>query len=98
MGLSENISSGGVFIASECPPSLGEEVQLVVGPEARPIQVNGVVRWLRVDEDGNPTGCGVQFIRLDDARKTGKIGSGDLVTLVGSGVGANLAGVALRTA
>ncbi len=70
MGLSENISSGGVFIASECPPSLGEEVQLVVGPEARPIQVNGVVRWLRVDEDGNPTGCGVQFIRLDDARKT----------------------------
>ncbi len=44
------------------------------------------------------TGSACIPMALDDARKTGKIGSGDLVTLVGSGVGANLAGVALRTA
>jgi 3-oxoacyl-[acyl-carrier-protein] synthase-3 len=35
-------------------------------------------------------------IALDDAIEQGKIGSGDLVVLVGSGVGYNYAGVALR--
>ena len=70
IGLSENISAGGVFIASECPPPVGEQVQLVVGPEARPLHVDGVVRWLRVDGDGNATGCGVQFTALDEARRS----------------------------
>jgi len=33
---------------------------------------------------------------LDDAIEKGKVNSGDLLTLVGSGVGYNYAGVALR--
>lgn len=70
MGFSENISSGGVFIESECPPSVGEEVHLIVGPEARPLHVGGIVRWHRVDERGHATGCGVQFTDLDESRRS----------------------------
>lgn len=44
------------------------------------------------------TGSACIPMALHDARRAGKIGSGDLITLVGSGVGANLAGVALRAA
>lgn len=70
VGLSENISAGGVFIESLCPPQVGEEIALVVGPESRPLRVDGIVRWHRVDEDGNATGCGIQFQHLDSPRKS----------------------------
>ncbi len=69
MGLSENISLGGVFIESLCPPEVGERIALVVGPESRPLRVDGVVRWHRVDQEGNLTGCGVQFQHLDTSRQ-----------------------------
>jgi len=42
------------------------------------------------------TGSACIPMALDDARRHGRIGPGDLLTLVGSGVGANQAGVALR--
>jgi len=42
------------------------------------------------------TGSACIPMALDDARRSGRIDPGDLVTLVGSGVGANQAGVALR--
>lgn len=42
------------------------------------------------------TGSACVAMALDDAREHGKIGSGDLVVLIGSGVGYNQAGVALR--
>lgn len=69
LGLSENISSGGVFIESLCPPNVGDQIALVVGPESRPLRVDGVVRWHRIDHEGNLTGCGVQFQDLDVPRR-----------------------------
>jgi len=42
------------------------------------------------------TGSACIPMALDDARKQGRIKPGDLVVLVGSGVGYNQAGVALR--
>ncbi len=42
------------------------------------------------------TGSACIGMCLDDAIDQGKVKSGDLVTLVGSGVGYNYAGVALR--
>jgi 3-oxoacyl-[acyl-carrier-protein] synthase-3 len=42
------------------------------------------------------TGSACVPIALDDAMEEGKIASGDLVALVGSGVGYNQAGVAFR--
>jgi len=67
MGLTENISEGGIFVASLSPPSMGERVELAITVEdAEPIPVVGVVRWHRTDDDGNTTGCGVEFTGLDD--------------------------------
>jgi hypothetical protein len=66
LGLSENISLGGVFIESWCPPVVGQPVTLIVGPDERPLRVGGIVRWHRVDEVGEVNGCGVQFDRLDE--------------------------------
>jgi 3-oxoacyl-[acyl-carrier-protein] synthase-3 len=42
------------------------------------------------------TGSACIPMALDDAIQHGKIGSGDLVVLIGSGVGYNQAAVALR--
>ena len=42
------------------------------------------------------TGSACLPMAFDDARKLGKIKSGDLVVFIGSGVGYNQAGVAIR--
>lgn len=65
-GFSEDISEGGVFVALTPPPPVGELVHLSVrvGAEA-PVTAIGEVRWHRVDSDGVPCGCGVQFVVLD---------------------------------
>ena len=72
MGFTENISEGGIFVSTLSPPNVGDEVELAVGVEgSEPIPIKGVVRWHRTDEEGNPTGCGVQFEALDDdSRRT----------------------------
>ena len=61
-GFTENISEGGVFIASLCPPEMGTEldVDIAVG-EGESRRFRGRVAWMRSDETGQPTGCGVQF-------------------------------------
>jgi len=65
MGFSENISEGGVFIATMCPPAVGEtiDLSLAVGHE-QALLVKGEVRWHRTDDGGAPTGCGVKFFPL----------------------------------
>jgi len=72
MGFAENISEGGVFVSTFSPPAVGDEVELAVGVEGSDaIPVKGIVRWHRTDEQGNSSGCGVQFVDLtDDARRT----------------------------
>ena len=64
-GFSENISEGGVFIATLAPPSTGTVVNLTltVGDDES-VGVQGIVRWIRVNSDGEATGCGVQFTNL----------------------------------
>jgi len=67
MGLTENMSEGGIFVSSLSPPAMGETVELSISVEdSDPIPVSGTVRWIRTDDEGNPTGCGVQFDDLDD--------------------------------
>jgi uncharacterized protein (TIGR02266 family) len=66
-GLTENLSEGGVFVATLSPPETGETVHLKVtvnGDASRSVVVMGIVRWHRTDEDGSPTGCGIQFANL----------------------------------
>ncbi len=70
MGFTENISEGGVFVSTLSPPAMGEKVELAVGVEdGEPISLIGTVRWHRTDDDGNPTGCGVQFDEMDDDQR-----------------------------
>jgi uncharacterized protein (TIGR02266 family) len=71
MGLTENISEGGIFVSTLSPPAMGESVELAIAVEdGEPVPVVGEVRWIRMDDAGHPTGCGVQFLNLtDDARR-----------------------------
>ena len=65
-GFSEDMSEGGVFISMSPPPPVGELVHLSVAIGAEPaVTAIGEVRWHRVDADGFPCGCGVQFVMLD---------------------------------
>ena len=65
-GLTENISEGGVFVATFSPPGVGERIRLNLSVDnERDLSVEGVVRWHRYDDSGDVTGCGVQFAALD---------------------------------
>ena len=66
MGFSENISEGGLFLATLSPPAVGEEITLFVKTlSGTDVAVRGEVRWHRTNGRGMSTGCGVQFIGLD---------------------------------
>ncbi|MEL6350110.1 MAG: TIGR02266 family protein, partial [Myxococcota bacterium] len=69
MGFSENISEGGLFMATMSPPPVGEMVSLFVRLNSgEEVEVEGTVRWHR--SIGNTaTGCGIQFNHLDDEAK-----------------------------
>ena len=67
-GFSENISEGGLFIATEAPHEIGDEldVELSLMGGGHRIAQKVVVRWIRPAEaaGGLPAGMGVQFIEL----------------------------------
>ena len=65
MGFSENISEGGLFLATLSPPAVGESITLFIKDlHGNEFEVNGQVRWHRTVPSGLVTGCGVQFIDL----------------------------------
>ena len=68
-GLSENLSEGGVFVATHVFRKIGETVDLTLMlPDSKPIHTVGQVRWVR-EVTGNadaPPGIGVQFTLLTD--------------------------------
>jgi uncharacterized protein (TIGR02266 family) len=68
-GVANNLSEGGVFVATANPPPIGFEVgfELVLGGER--FLVMGVVRWVRDERaasSGAPAGCGVKWVNLED--------------------------------
>ena len=71
-GLTQNISTGGVFIATHQIKKVGERVQLKFNlPGApRPVQCMTEVRWIRENSSlhrtDSPPGMGVRFIDLSD--------------------------------
>jgi uncharacterized protein (TIGR02266 family) len=72
-GFSENISEGGLFIATEAPHEIGDEldVELSLMGGGHRIAQKVVVRWIRPAEaaGGLPAGMGVQFIELTEHQK-----------------------------
>lgn len=66
----ENLSTGGTFIHTERALEIGTEVQLVLSFPGivHPIPIDGVVRWTR-ERDGGEPGIGIEFVRMDDEAK-----------------------------
>ena len=70
VGFSEDISEGGVFISTLCPPAVGETIDLsVVISEQQALTVKGDVRWHRSNSRGEPTGCGVCFLPMSPEQR-----------------------------
>jgi uncharacterized protein (TIGR02266 family) len=67
IGFTENLSDGGVFVATHAPRSIGHGVDLIIVlPGESPIRASGTVRWLRQYSEDNETvpGMGVRFEEL----------------------------------
>ncbi len=70
-GFTENISAGGLFIATYDLRPMGQQIQLefTVPNRQQPISVLGEVRWIREFNPANPDmtpGMGVKFIGLSE--------------------------------
>jgi uncharacterized protein (TIGR02266 family) len=72
-GFSENISEGGVFVATFREHRLGDriDVSFTLPGDDHPLRLHAEVRWIRSQDphDESPPGYGLQFVDLpDDAR------------------------------
>ena len=70
-GLAADIGLGGMFIATDEPPSPGAVVSLEInlgddGGEHSLVRARAVVRWTR--QQSEPEGMGVEFIEFDGLR------------------------------
>ena len=62
LGITENLSSGGVFVATYSLRPIGSKVAVELAiPGGEPFAVDGVVRWLRQSNGEYWPGIGVQF-------------------------------------
>lgn len=73
-GFTENLSQGGVFVATHAQKSIGSSIDLVISlPDQPIIRAKGTVRWLRPYSETNDAvpGMGVRFEQLteEDARR-----------------------------
>lgn len=69
-GFTEDVSEGGLFVATVMLKPVGTELELRLGlPDDFEFQVRAIVRWLRdphVDHADCPRGMGLQFIGLSE--------------------------------
>ena len=70
-GFAENLSSGGVFVATHLLKPVGEEIQFSIHLPEMNAAVTGVgeVRWVREYNERSdlPPGMGIRFLKLDDS-------------------------------
>jgi uncharacterized protein (TIGR02266 family) len=69
-GFAENLSAGGVFIATHKLKPVGSSIELTINlPDSIQIRATGEVRWIRVfnEQSDTPPGMGVRFNGLPDA-------------------------------
>ena len=78
----KNISKGGTFIRTAKPLDVGTEFMFVLAlpdavhpdgrPEARQLELMGVVKWVVAEADASedkPGGMGIQFVFTDDSQR-----------------------------
>jgi uncharacterized protein (TIGR02266 family) len=69
-GFAENLSAGGVFIATHKLKPVGSPIELTINlPDGVQLRATGEVRWIRVfnEQSDTPPGMGVRFNDLADA-------------------------------
>ena len=67
LGLTENLSEGGAFVATRAPWNIGCTVDLIIGiPQQGIVRARGTVCWRRSgsDDGGQAPGIGIRFDRL----------------------------------
>jgi uncharacterized protein (TIGR02266 family) len=67
VGFTENLSDGGVFVATHAPRPIGCAVNLVIAlPNQMPIRAKGTVAWIREYSDANEAvpGMGIRFDQI----------------------------------
>jgi uncharacterized protein (TIGR02266 family) len=68
-GFAENLSAGGVFIATHKLKPVGSKIELSINlPDGAQLKLEGEVRWIRVfnEHSDTPPGMGVKFSKLTD--------------------------------
>ncbi len=62
LGLSENMSEGGLFIGTQCllPISMQAAIEFTLPGAAQPVVIDAIVRWVRF----LPPGMGIQFLSV----------------------------------
>jgi len=67
-GITDNVSTGGIFVATHHPPPVGSQIDLVLHlPGSVGFRLQGEVRWIRSFEqcgDGIAPGCGIAWHQL----------------------------------
>lgn len=69
-GFAENLSAGGVFIATHKLKPVGSKIELTINlPDGVQLRAEGEVRWIRIFNElsDTPPGMGVRFANLADA-------------------------------
>ncbi|HZU83711.1 MAG TPA: TIGR02266 family protein [Polyangiaceae bacterium] len=70
-GFSENLSEGGIFVATHATAPIGTRVDITFSlPRTqRRVRAEGEVRWIRPhsESSGLPAGMGIRFISLGEA-------------------------------
>lgn len=70
LGFTENLSSGGVFIATYLVKPIGSSVNVeLTMPDGEHLSIEGTVRWTRGETAGGWPGMGVQFAALAPAQE-----------------------------
>lgn len=68
-GFSENLSEGGVFVATHQTKPVGSviEISISLPTSEEPIRARGEVRWLRSynETSDSPPGMGIRFVELE---------------------------------
>ena len=67
-----NLSKGGMFLATDNPPKVGERVHLAfnIPGLVHPLRVMGEVKWARNEQgDDVPAGAGIEFVELTETCK-----------------------------
>ena len=67
VGITENVSEGGAFVATRALRNIGDEVSIMIAlPDLALVRARGTVRWVRKPSkrNGMSAGMGIRFERL----------------------------------